>query len=127
MTVVKRLKAIPKPVFFILAFCLIIPLVIFVLGSQQFELICEFSGGAGETTTESFHLERQGNIRLTNWGYVLIFPSIEVYRVGENQPLGAIYSEHDAMGLAPSDYYIVVEAGWGSSWTIVVEEAVSGR
>ena len=128
-TVFSKIKEVPKPVFFIFAFCLIVPILVFVLGPQQFELVCNFSGGEGETTTESFRLERLGQVRLSQFSYILIPPHIEVYRVGKNQPLcfmgwmatnGRL--EPDDILLEPGDYYIIVEANVGSSWTIVVEE-----
>lgn len=124
---VSRVKALPKSFFLIIIAMLAMGSLvvidsIFGILPRQYEMLCEFSGGAGETTTESFHLERQGRVRLTE--HVMLFPSIKVYRMGENQPLFSIDPEFDAPGLPPGDYYIVVEAGWGASWTIVVEEKV---
>lgn len=124
-----KIKEVPKPVFFILAFCIVVSILVFVLGPQQVQVICDFSGGEGKTKTESFRLERAGQIRLSQFSYILIPPNIEVYRVGENQPL-CIMSwmtsfdrlEPDDILLEPGDYYVIVEASVGSSWTIVVEE-----
>ncbi len=123
MTVASTVRAVPKPVFAILAFTIVIVIVVLVLG-QKYELIDEFSGGEGETKTDSFHLERHGRVRLGRHSYVLVFPTIEVYRVGEDKPLGRIELEEGQVDLDPGDYYILVEAGLGASWTLKVEEVV---
>ena len=131
MTISEYLRAIPKPVYFILAFSLVVVIIVFGFGPQQFEQVCEFSGGAGETTTESFRLERPGRVRLGHHSYVLIRPEITVYRVGESQPFCTMFwspsnghTSPDDISLEPGEYYLTVTAGWGASLTIAVEEEV---
>lgn len=116
-------RAIPKPVLVMLPFMIVIVVVVLVLG-EKYEVIDEFSGRAGETKTENFHLERNGRVRLGHHSYVLVFPTIEVYRVGEDQPIARIEMEEGQVNLGPGDYYILVKAGSGASWTLKVEEAV---
>ena len=123
MTISSTVKAVPKPVFAMIAFMTVIVIVVLVLG-EKYEVVDEFSGGEGETKTDSFHLERRGRVRLGRHSYVLVFPTIEVYRVGEDQPLERIDLEMDQVNLAPGDYYILVKAGIGASWTLKVEEIV---
>lgn len=127
-----RIKEVPKLVFLVIGFTLVVVIALLILGPDQYELISEFSGGAGETTTENFRLENNGRIRVTHFSYFLIHPNIEVCRTGEDQPFTSMFWMPDDSGLSPDDimlgpgdYYIIVEAGSGSSWTIVVEEETS--
>ena len=138
MTVVDRIKELPRGALLIIIAMLAIGSFVvldslFGILPRQYTKLCEYSGGAGETTTESFHLERHGKVSLRNYSMVLVNPRIEVHRVDGERPLCVMpwmyindKWEPEDIGLDPGDYYIVVKANWGSSWTIVVEEAKSG-